>query len=243
MILRQCRLADRGVNGNEDMSPPSPPPPLYPPLFPRPSPPPAALNPPPLPHPMPHHPPLPCNQSTFASILYSILDQVKGRNSSDASCQNSTLNVDDCLSESRCFNCMEQNNSLASYMNNQVAYPQVGIAPICASCLYSSPSTQGLCFKCLSWARPSNTDGLFCTKCASLANSPSLGGLDAALQCYDCVVNLDGICTMENSCYDPPTIDYEGNPYKAGLEEIFVCWACMVSVRHLFLPSKGFQLF
>mmetsp|Transcript_14230 Transcript_14230/g.41490 ORF Transcript_14230/g.41490 Transcript_14230/m.41490 type:complete len:138 (-) Transcript_14230:204-617(-) len=106
-----------------------------------------------------------------------------------------------------------------------------GVEFVCSQCLCVDPAIKSQCYNCLSWARPGNSDGATCTACSSLQTNAALGGAASAEQCFDCVVNMDGVCTQPNSCFSPPTVTASGAPYTTDLAEIAICWACMA--RHM----------
>jgi hypothetical protein len=117
----------------------------------------------------------------------------------------------DCRLDEKCNNCLQQNN---------IVYYQVGVYNVCSKCLCVDSGVKDKCYKCLSWARPTNVDGEYCTKCSSLYTN----NIASSNECFDCTVNLDAICTEVNSCYDPP-IGHNS------LIEITYCWKCMAQHR------------
>jgi hypothetical protein len=119
-----------------------------------------------------------------------------------------------CQSDPLCKNCLAQNNPV---------YFQKGVLNVCGKCLSVSRELRPACFNCLSWARPGNGDGEYCTRCSS----------DELFhqECFDCTVNLDGYCTRERSCFNPPNSTADGAAFTATIEERRACWDCMAKHR------------
>ena len=129
-----------------------------------------------------------------------------------------------CQTDPLCKNCLVQNNPLYYSQNNTVL-------SVCSKCLNVSNEVKAACFNCLSWARPGNGDGEYCTKCSS----DTLFYND----CFDCTVNLDGFCTRERSCFDPPKTFLNGTAFVVSVEERRACWDCMA--KHRFYKWNKFS--
>ena len=129
-----------------------------------------------------------------------------------------------CQTDPLCKNCLVQNNPLYYSQNNTVL-------SVCSKCLMVKNDIKAACFNCLSWARPGNGDGEYCTKCSS----DTLFYHD----CFDCTVNLDGFCTRERSCFDPPSSYLNGTAFFPSIEERRACWDCMA--KHRFYKWNQFS--
>ncbi|GAX81961.1 hypothetical protein CEUSTIGMA_g9389.t1 [Chlamydomonas eustigma] len=193
-------------------SPPPPPPSPSPPSRPPPSPPPPSPPPPPPPSPPPPSPPPPPPPSPPPPP-----PPPSPPPPPPPKCQPT---LSECTSNQLCSNCLNQANPL---------YQDTGLLNVCGSCLCPNVDTsiQSSCYNCLSWGRPLNSNGQYCTKCSNLYDIPSLGGPAAADQCFSCTVDLDNVCTQQYSCANPPNMTSSGQPYNASVPEIMTCWQCM----------------
>ncbi|KAG1678602.1 hypothetical protein FOA52_012609 [Chlamydomonas sp. UWO 241] len=194
-------------------SPPPPSPKSPPPPSPKSSPPPSPKSPPP---PSPKSPPPPSPKSPPPPSPKSPPPP------SPKTPPPPSPKTDKCANDKKCSNCLAQNNAV---------YWLTGVAKVCSSCLDVPKDMREHCFKCLSWAVPTNPDGSFCTKCANLSEEEKLGGDESAHKCFDCTVNLGATCTQPTSCASPPKHTATGKSYQSDPDEMKKCWNCMAQHR------------
>ncbi|KAG1655960.1 hypothetical protein FOA52_005215 [Chlamydomonas sp. UWO 241] len=126
-----------------------------------------------------------------------------------------------CKADAKRGNCVKQASPL---------YKAAGLIKVCSGCSCSNiaEAVRSKCYNCLSWARPGNYDGSWCTGCAAIAKFPELGGVTSVDKCMSCVINLDSFCLKKDSCAYPPRYRSDGaTPFNATLAEINACWSCM----------------
>ncbi|KAG1680168.1 hypothetical protein FOA52_000281 [Chlamydomonas sp. UWO 241] len=159
-----------------------------------------------------------CNSNLSATIT-------KTDGSGNAAACTTTLLIDGdgdkYKADAKCNNCVKQASP---------PYKNYGLTKVCSSC--SCPNideaVRSKCYNCLSWTRPENFDGSWCTGCAALAKFPELGGVPSVDKCMSCVVNLDSFCIKKDSCASPPKTRSDGiTPFLPTPAEINACWNCM----------------